>query len=123
MQLRGTFLDSDYQVIDIHVLPCNVKEINLAGAEDRIPEECVWDKQETMRYLGTVAMVVYHNEAKFEGMKFGKDRVSNRSRVWKQNIDLNWPHWYPTIIEQNTLQDETAFFALGLQNEAEFLKI
>ena len=81
--------------IDIHVLPCNVKdirygykirikELNLAGAKDRIPDDCVWGKEETMRNLGTVAMVVYHNESKFEGMKFGKDRVSNRSRLWKQ---------------------------------------
>ena len=57
--------DPIYQSLDIKYLPCNMRLTRLGGEEDRIPEDCTFDRDELMEYLGPLKLVVYHNHGEF----------------------------------------------------------
>ena len=44
VQLKGTEFGSNYETVDIILLPCATREIALGGEEDRIPEDCNRDQ-------------------------------------------------------------------------------
>ena len=44
VQLKGTEFGSNYETVDIILLPCATRETALGGEEDRIPEDCNRDQ-------------------------------------------------------------------------------
>ena len=47
------------------LLPCNMKETLIGGTEDRIPEDCNWDRDELLKYLGPLRLLIYNNMGSF----------------------------------------------------------
>ena len=55
------------RTVDVMFLPCGQKESGLAddGPEDRIPEDCNFDKEAFLKYLGPLQMIIYKNVGSF----------------------------------------------------------
>ena len=56
VELQGNRIQDSYKLLDVMFLPCNVKEsvFSVGGEyfEDRIPENCNYNKEEFLEYLG-----------------------------------------------------------------------
>lgn len=64
--LYGEEPSINMKTIDIMLLPCMMKETMLGGKVDRIPDECNWDRDELVKYLGPLSMLIYKNEGSFQ---------------------------------------------------------
>jgi hypothetical protein len=51
--------------MDVILNPCNYKMTLSGASEDRIPEDCNWDKQKLIDYMGPSEMLVYYNTGRF----------------------------------------------------------
>ena len=52
--------------IDVMFLPCNQRESLLSSTEDKIPEDCNFERDELMQYLGPIQMLIYSNTGRFQ---------------------------------------------------------
>ena len=43
------------------MIPCGMRETNMGGTEDRIPEDCNYDRKALIEYLGSIQMKIYYN--------------------------------------------------------------
>ena len=65
VELLNYETDPNYTYLDIMYLPCHEPLTKYGGAEDRIPDDCNFNRQDFMNYLGPLKMVVYHNQGAF----------------------------------------------------------
>ena len=47
----GTEKKANYRVLDIMMVPCGLRETTIGGTEDRVPEDCNYDKEALIEYL------------------------------------------------------------------------
>ena len=59
--LGGTTGSAKYRYLDISMVPCGMRETNMGGTEDRIPEDCNYDRKALIEYLGSIQMKIYYN--------------------------------------------------------------
>ena len=81
IELFGEDPADNTKTIDFMLLPCNMKETLLGGKEDRIPEDCNWDRNELTKYLGPIRMLIYSNVETLQLDEFGEDRVIKESKI------------------------------------------
>ena len=48
-----------YRALDVILWPCGIKETNYGGEKDNIPDDCNYDKQEMVDYLGPLKMLIW----------------------------------------------------------------
>ena len=65
IELNGEDPASNAKNVDVMLLPCNMKISILDGDADRIPEECNYDRDKLIEYLGPIRMLVYYNSGRF----------------------------------------------------------
>ena len=53
----------------------------MGAPEDRIPEDCVWNRDELIKYLGPIRMLIYKNVSRFQLDQFGDGRVQKESMI------------------------------------------
>lgn len=63
------------------LLPCNMRETLLGGEEDKIPDDCNYDKNELIKYLGPLRMLIWKNVGRFELDEYGEGRISKESVI------------------------------------------
>ena len=59
--LQGSESGAAWRVLDVMVVPCNVKLTGYGAEDDRIPEDCNQDKQTAIDWLQSYNMVTYYN--------------------------------------------------------------
>ena len=65
IELQGEDPADNTKTLDIMLLPCNMKETMLGGKEDAIPEDCNYDRDELIKYLGPLRMLIWKNVGRF----------------------------------------------------------
>ena len=65
VKLKGTEFGSNFNTLDIILLPCATRETQIGGEEDRIPEDCNRDQQKLFEYLGPLTMHIWMNVGRF----------------------------------------------------------
>lgn len=67
VELAGEDPAINSQTIDIMLVPCNMRDTLLGDftKEDRIPENCNYDKDKLIEYLGPIQLLVYQNSGSF----------------------------------------------------------
>ena len=60
-----------FRSLDIMLLPCGQPETNIGGAVDRIPDDCEFDRNKLIEYLGPLQMLIYHNYGDFNINEYG----------------------------------------------------
>lgn len=65
IELKGEDPASNTKNVDVMLLPCNMKISILDGDEDRIPEECNYDRHRLIEYIGNIRMIIYYNSESF----------------------------------------------------------
>ena len=43
------------------MVPCGLRETTIGGTDDRVPEDCNYDKEALIEYLGSIKMLMYYN--------------------------------------------------------------
>ena len=71
--LYGEEVTGNIGFIDIVVMPCNVKltQKTLGGSEDRIGEECIWDREKQREYLQPPNLIAYFNQERLNIEEYG----------------------------------------------------
>jgi len=106
--LQGRDSGANYRTMDVMLTPCNFKpDINASDAENRIPEDCNWDKDKLIEYIGPSQMLLYYNVGRFQLDEFGERRIKKSSVVKPIQFDEYRPTWISNSITSNELADET----------------
>ena len=73
---KGNF----YSIIDVQMVACGSRYTMFDGSELGADENCVWDKQEFLTYLGNSFYIkVYHNQQEFKQDAYGEDRIVRKA--------------------------------------------
>ena len=119
----GNENSASYRAMDIMIVPCGMRETIIGGTEDRVPEDCNYDRDAFMKYLGSIQMLMYFNKGQFELGEFGDESVSYSSDIKVVQAASDRPSWIWTKLVQNLLADETNFIQLGNADEVEFVTL
>ena len=79
--ISGDETDATYRSLDIMLVPCGMQETILGGTEDRIPDDCNYDKDALIEYLGSIQMMMYYNQGQFVRDAFGDESISHSSTL------------------------------------------
>ena len=111
VELQGEDPAYNTKTIDVMFIPCNMKETLLGDAteDDRIPQNCNYDKDKLIEYLGPIQMLIYKNIGSFQQDEYGNERVKKESSISRIQVDEYRPSWINTKISNNVLYDETQF--------------
>ena len=77
------------------VIPCNQKNTLYGGTTDGIPDDCNWEKEAAIDYIGDINIIAYHNRAYFRPNKYGPEAVEKTSLIHKERSDQHKPNWFP----------------------------
>ena len=58
----GTEADANFRVVDIMMVPCGMRETTIGGDEDRVPQDCNYDREALTGYLSSIKMNMYYNQ-------------------------------------------------------------
>ena len=119
----GNANSASYRGMDIMIVPCGMRETKLGGTEDKVPEDCNYDREAFMKYLGSIQMLMYFNKGQFELGEFGDESVSYSSDIKVVMAASDRPSWIWNKLVQNLLADETNFIQLGNADEVEFVTL
>ena len=81
VQLKATEFGPEYQTIDIMLMPCGSDDTLYGGIEPRIPDDCNFDRQKMLDYLGPLQMLIWKNVGRFQLDEFGNRRIQKESVV------------------------------------------
>ena len=71
---------NSYNIIDVQMVACASRYTIFDGSELGADENCVWDKQDMLTYLGTsFYMKIYHNQQEFKQDAYGEDRIVQKA--------------------------------------------
>mmetsp|Transcript_42764 Transcript_42764/g.56462 ORF Transcript_42764/g.56462 Transcript_42764/m.56462 type:complete len:190 (-) Transcript_42764:1262-1831(-) len=105
--LFGAPSDADHSVIDVMAIPCNMRDTVLQAAEDRSRDDCDWDRDAAIDYIGDINVVTYYNQGRFMPDEFEDDPVLRYSIVHEMRADQSRPNWFKTYVENAEVSDET----------------
>ena len=115
--------DSSYAAIEFHVWPCATKWTSIDGVEYGGHDDCIWDRQAVLDYLGeTQKIMIYHNEAQFKQEGFGEDRIEFRSSLSSVFFGTEAAQFTQAWLRKYTLVDEIEYFQLGQSEDDTFVK-
>ena len=64
INLYGSWIfENEYSALDIMAVPCGMQP---SGFTEPIREDCVWDRQEALNYLGTISLIIVYNQGVFK---------------------------------------------------------
>lgn len=110
-----------YSLFDVMAIPCHTNETLWGAPEARIRDDCIWDRDEAMKYMETINIVALYNEGHFLQDEISDDRrIEYRSTFRQLRADVSKPHWFPTFIHTTELQDEVKLIQYGAQEELFF---
>ena len=97
----GTWTNgATYGAMDIMAVPCGNEYTAYDGRIDGPSEDCNWDKDELISYLGgTFLLNIYYNEGVFDVKNFGKDKIKQQSSLKTVTVSSETPSWIQTSIE------------------------
>ena len=78
-----------------------------------IPENCVADLEQQIKYLGPLNMFIYHNQANFVKNDFYERSVETYSTIQNIQMDEYRPNWITSEIMRHYLDDEVAYVQYG----------
>ena len=61
LNLHGNENKKNYQILEIMVLPCNMRQTHIGDTEDHIPDECIAELDAQMKFLGPLNLIFYYN--------------------------------------------------------------
>lgn len=108
-----TFDEVSYQRFEYVLVPCNYVHAEIEPTDDFVPDECIPDREEQMKYLGNLKMVIYTTEQEFNQEGYGDETIVTRSRFWTRQIDQTKPTWLDGRMLFNQLEDEIAYLQYG----------
>ena len=65
IELSGEEPATNTRTLDVMFLPCGQSELWIGGKEKRIPDDCNYDRDELIKYLGPLQMLMYENVGRF----------------------------------------------------------
>ena len=80
-KLFGSKSDSNHSVIDFVAAPCGLSETVLGGKQNNIRDDCNWNKEAAIEYIGDFNIVMYYNLGRFQPEIVGGDEPIVRSSV------------------------------------------
>ena len=86
-KLWGASSDSNHSVIDLVDHPCNVKANKFNATEDKIPEDCNWDRDAAIDYIGEINILAYYNQGRFMPNEYDESPVLSYSVVHAKRSD------------------------------------
>ena len=123
IKIFGAYNGAYHSVLDVMLVPCNVKNTVLGGEEDNIPTDCNWDRQAAIDYIGDLNIVAYYNQGRFNPIGFGEESIQTSSTIHKDRTDTYHSTWIPVHIEKNILEDEVQIVQMGQASEHEFIDL
>ena len=106
--------DQNYHSVDIMAVPCLMRFKGPDGIVIEPRDDCVWEKDDVMDYLGdTVQIQVYNNQEKFHSENFGEERVQQSSTISVRQVNAHTAHFIEAFVQQQELSDETQILQLG----------
>ena len=69
-----------YQRFEYVLVPCNYVHAEIGPTDDKVAEECIADRDEQMKYLGNMRLVIYTTEQEFNQEEYGDEAIMSRSR-------------------------------------------
>ena len=63
--MQGNENKRTYEILEILVLPCNMKLTLIGDTEDRIPDDCIADLDKQREYLGPLNLIIAYNQSIF----------------------------------------------------------
>ena len=58
INLQGNENKNTFEILEVMVLPCNMKLTTVGDTEDRIPDDCIADLDEQIAYLGPLNFII-----------------------------------------------------------------
>ena len=94
--------------------PCGNEHTAYDDRIDDPSEDCNWDKDELISYLGGTFLVnIYFNEGVFDAQNLGKDKIKQQSSLNTIKVSSETPSWIHTTIEKHELIDEISLVHEG----------
>ena len=98
------------------ITPCNYIHQQMGDIGDVVAPECISDPEKQFEYLSTsIQMVILHNVERLDLLKFGNDKIVKESIIKDLQFDPRIPTWVEIAVQQEELEDETAFIQYGQQ--------
>lgn len=105
-EIWGTIYGKDYQHIEIVLVPCNYRHVEIEDRGDVVSAKCNRDKEAQMAFLGNINVVLYVSEQRFRANKYDAHPIENYSNVMTRQIDQTKPKWLEFKLKENELQDD-----------------
>ena len=107
ISIFGNELDRNHTRFEIVVLPCNHRLTQLGGKDDRIPQNCIEDQGEQIKYLGSLNMLAYFNQESFLQNEFNELSIYRHSVIENIQADELRANWIYCQMSKNLLSDKT----------------
>ena len=122
-KLFGSPSDANHSVIDVSVVPCGLSDTVLGGTDLNIRDDCNWDRDAAIEYIGDFNIVSYYNIGRFKSNEYDSEPVERTSFIQKLRPDQHTPNWYKTFVHGTEVSDESALIQWGQQSEYDFYEI
>ena len=83
----ATYDEMNYQRFEYVLVPCNYVHTEIGPTDDKVAEECIADRDEQMKYLGNMRLVIYTTEQEFNQEEYGDEAIMSRSRFVTRQIN------------------------------------
>ena len=93
ISIFGNERDRNNMRLEIHVLPCNHRLTHIGGSDDRIPQNCIGDLDEQIKYLGSLNMLTYFNQESFLQNEYDELSIYRHSVIENIQADEHRPNW------------------------------
>ena len=77
-----TFDEVSYQRFEYVLVPCNYVHAEIGPTDDYVADECIADRDEQIKYLGNLRLIVYTTQQEFDQGAYGDEAIVTRSRFW-----------------------------------------
>lgn len=68
-------------------VPCNLRNTEVGGTTWGIPDDCNWDQQASIDYIGDMNIAIYYNNAYFDSKMYGSEAIVRNSIIHKERVD------------------------------------
>lgn len=102
------------------MVPCGMTYTLYNGEEATIRDDCIYEKQKVIDYLGLLQVTAYYNDKHFHQDKYGENRLSTYSTFKQIVTSPATASWIGVEFNRHRLVDETDFLQLGNIDEIEY---
>ena len=118
-EIWGTWTNGkSYGAMDIMAVPCGYQYTAYDGTVERGREDCNWDKEKLIEYLGASDYLnIYSNQSVLDMRDFGSSKLKKISVLGQVTIDPLKPNYEDTQIKRHEVVDEVSLLQLGFSEE------